>query len=353
MRTPATQPVWMLMMLTALAVVSACPSGKQGKSDGGGMLEPLAMVDGVVAEGTVMPAQFSTLSMPAGGILAEVPAVEGNRVRKGDVLARLETRELQARLLAARAEVMRAQATVRQLSVAPRPEELAVKQANLEGARVELESLTRDHQRVAALHARGVVTAQELERARLAVARAQASLSVLEADLALVNAGTRAEAIAVAQAGVAAARAAVAQVEAALTMMELRAPFDGTVAFVDLRPGEFVPPGAPVVRLADTAAWVVKTEDLTELAVVRVRPGQNVTLSFDALPGLSIPGRVIAIRAFGERKKGDMTYTVTVEPERQDPQLRWNMTASVRIGVAADGGVPDSGATVDATHLAR
>jgi HlyD family secretion protein len=54
-------------------------------------------------------------------------------------------------------------------------------------------------------------------------------------------------------------------------------------------------------------------------------------MTFDAIPGLKLPGTVSRIRALGENRQGDITYIVTVKPARHDDRLRWNMTASVTI----------------------
>jgi HlyD family secretion protein len=100
---------------------------------------------------------------------------------------------------------------------------------------------------------------------------------------------------------------------------------------LDLKMGEFVAPGAPSVHLADLGAWQIETTDLTELNVVRASVGSPVTMTFDAIPGLELPGRVSRIRPLGENKQGDITYVLTITPDRQDQRLRWNMTAAVSI----------------------
>lgn len=111
----------------------------------------------------------------------------------------------------------------------------------------------------------------------------------------------------------------------------LSAAVDGTVAWVGPRAGEFVAPGAPVVRVGDLSAWQVETTDLTELSVVSVRAGSQAKVTFDGIPGLELTGKVVQIKAFGENRMGDITYTVAIAPDRQDERLRWNMTASVAI----------------------
>ena len=54
-------------------------------------------------------------------------------------------------------------------------------------------------------------------------------------------------------------------------------------------------------------------------------------VTFDALPDLELTGRVSAVEPYGESRQGDIVYTVVVMLDRQDPRLRWNMTAKVSI----------------------
>ena len=103
------------------------------------------------------------------------------------------------------------------------------------------------------------------------------------------------------------------------------------MASVEISAGELVSPGTPVITVANISDWQVETTDLTELDVVRVRPGDKSTLTFDAVPDLTLTGKVAKVKQLGVTKQGDITYTVTVIPDKQDEHLRWNMTASVKI----------------------
>jgi HlyD family secretion protein len=165
---------------------------------------------------------------------------------------------------------------------------------------------------------------EEIDAARAEVRRAKAQLD-------LVLAGARREEIAAADADVASAAAALKQAAAALDQAEIRSPLAGTVAWVGPKVGEFVAPGAPVVRVGDLSVWRVETTDLTELNIVAVKPGNPVKITLDAIPGLELSGRVTEIKPFGENRFGDIVYTVVVALDTQDPRLRWNMTASVAI----------------------
>ncbi len=164
----------------------------------------------------------------------------------------------------------------------------------------------------------------DLDAVNAEVKRAQAQLD-------LVKAGARAEDIAAAQAAVDSAQATLEQAQSALTDTELRAPFAGVVAFLDVHVGEQATPGTVVARVGDPSAWEIETTDLTELNVVNVHEGTQATISLDALPGAELAGKVVRIRQFGENKQGDIVYTVVVQPDKQESRLRWNMTASVAL----------------------
>jgi len=193
-----------------------------------------------------------------------------------------------------------------------------------------------DKQQLAAAQAQVASAQAELNRLTGAsrggnLAAAQANVAEAEAELAKLTADPDISELARAEAAVARAELAVKQAQRALDLATLTAPFDGTIAALDLKLREYVAPGAPIVQLADTSGWQIETSDLTELNVVKVREGDPVTVTFDALPEVSLLGTVMRIKGLGENKQGDITYKVVVKPNQQDARLRWNMTASVSI----------------------
>jgi multidrug resistance efflux pump len=194
----------------------------------------------------------------------------------------------------------------------PDPDRVAQASAAVKQAQAELDRLLDP------------ATAAELAEVEAAARQAQAQLDLLEA-------GPRVQEIAAAEAAVSQAEAGLRQAQAALNDTELKAPFDGTVAVLHLREGEQVAPGAVVAEVGDLSWWQVETDDLSELDVVRVQPGVDVRVTFDAIPGLEARGKVERVQPKGEKKLGDMTYTVIVGLQNPDPRLLWNMTAVVSL----------------------
>jgi len=160
---------------------------------------------------------------------------------------------------------------------------------------------------IAAERARVRKAEAELDRVRQSARAseiAEAEVRRTQADLDLLKAGTRPEQIAKAEADVVAAYATLRKAQAVLADSELRAPFDGTIAWLATRVGARADPGKPIVQLADLTSWVIETDDLTEIEVVDVRIGDPVVITFDAIPQLKLPGHVVWITPYGEEKSG-------------------------------------------------
>lgn len=283
---------WLLtiIVLAALAAGGWWLHGRQGDRQD---IPPVKADSRVLSEGIVFPVRYAQMVMPVDGTVGEILTAEGDMVKKGQALIRLVRQDYSARVGSAIADVARGAAAVEQ-------------------ARVNLADADRELARQERLVAAGATSRQQLDQAKTAADRSRAALAQAEADLMTLQ-SRRTEA------------------EGLLDKTELRAPMDGTVAYLDVKVGEHALLGAVLVRIADESAWEVRSDDLTELAIARVRVGDPVSLTFDGIPDLEIPGRVKFIRPYGEKKRGDITYTVTIAPDRWDDRLRWNMTAQIAI----------------------
>jgi HlyD family secretion protein len=329
----------------------------------------------IIAEGKVVPAKSAALSFQTGGIVVQVPVALGDKVEAGKLLAQLDTRQLELQLAQSEANLAAAQAKLNQLKRGPTPEELAAAQQNVASAQAAYDSLVKpapsevvelktnvdktkvlvdqataaydatggdsnpysgmlpqraqlqaawlDYQRaLAAYDARIKPSNAQLQQALAAIASAKNLLAKLQPT---------AEDLAAAQANVNAAQAGRDLIAEQVKNGKLTAPFAGTVTTLDLKSGEFVAPGATVLRLADTSNFQVETTDLTELNIVNVHKGDAVTVSFDAIPSMELAGKVKQIKGYGENRQGDIVYTLVISLDKQDERLRWNMTSKVTL----------------------
>ena len=301
------------------------------------------------AEAALQAAQAGLQKLQAGTKPEDIQAAEAGLSAAQAALQKVQEGPDENERIAASAELDNAAAAVRQAQAAydrvkgdadigARPESLALEQATAayNAARARLEALDR---RVTQADISGAQARVREAQARLDalraparaadIAAAEAEVRRAQAQRDLVKDPARPETILAAEADVTAAQATLDQAKAALAETELRAPFAGTVAQLDLSAGEQATPGAPIAQLADLSQWKIETDDLTELDIVQVTEGKKVNVTFDAIPGLELVGTVEFIKPIGVNKQGDMTYTVVIVPEKTDPRLRWNMTATV------------------------
>lgn len=205
-----------------------------------------------------------------------------------------------------------AQAALDQLLAGADKDQLAAARARVAQAQADLNKLLGDQR------------AGQVQAANAGVQSAQANLEK-------VTAKPRQTDLSIADAQVRAAEVTLKEAELALDRAILRAPFAGTVAEVNLKIGELPSTTSAAIVVADFSSWQIETSDLTELSVVKIKDGDPVAITFDALPGFELAGTVTRIKPIGKNNQGDMTYTVVVTPENWDDRLRWNMTASVAI----------------------
>lgn len=283
-----------LLTLTIVAVLSAAGwwfnTGGQGEKKD---IAPVKADNRVLSEGIVFPVRYAQMVMPVEGMIGEVLVQEGDAVKAGQPIIRLVRQEYQARVGSTRADISRAAAAVEQ-------------------ARVNLADAERELERQKRLEAAGATSRQHYDQAKTAVERNQAALAQSQAELMTQQ-------------------ARLVESEGQLDKTEIKAAIDGIVAFLDVKVGEHAAIGTVLVRIADESQWEIRSDDLTELTIAKVKKGDQVSLTFDGIPGLEIPGKVKTIRPYGEKKRGDITYTVTINPDRWDERLRWNMTAQLAI----------------------
>jgi len=141
--------------------------------------------------------------------------------------------------------------------------------------------------------------------------------------------GAEPDLLALLEARIKAADDQVAAAQRLLDSYELKAPFDASVADINLIVGQQVGPEIWAVILGDFSQWYVDTSDLSELDVVKIEVGQQVEITADALPGQNMTGIVEEISLTPKNQAGDILYTVHIRLKDADAHLRWGMTMEV------------------------
>ncbi len=344
-----------LLVLPSLILAACAPATAPTPTAAPAATSKAAAV--VVAEGRVEPIRFAEISLNSSGLVSEVLQKEGDAVGAGQVIARLENGEAKT-LQSAQADALQqvtnsyeavrdAQYDLDNFDVPSDLRDLTPRQAveltldRLNAARVAFEpykyigdkqlELTQAEEDNPVLRSTPKRLKKALDDAWNKYRRA---VLWLQYDSALNDAKTQ---LAQAQKDYdslldVSYTEGTAGVRAALANAELRAPFAGTITNMDLKVGEYASSAKPVVTIADLSNWVIKTTDLTEIDVVRIKEGQPVTLTLDAIPDTKLNGNVLSIAQNYAEKQGDIVYEVTVLLTDKQPSMRWGMTAQVNFG---------------------
>lgn len=339
------------------------------------------LISTVSATGSILPEAQLALNFKTTGRVAEVLVSRGQRVKKGDLLARLESAELELQLQAAEAQLAISQARLRQLQKPPSASDLAaaeaqlasaqanyrqllsgpnadqvqVARAQLEKARAFLQQAQAAYDQVKHLPNIGALPQSlQLQQATLDVQAAEANyrlatagpteaqkaaalaqIAQAQAQLDRLKAGASAEEIAIAEAQVRQSEVQVAQARLAIENTRLLAPADGTIISVNIKVGEFPSAARPAILLNDDSRFHIDV-NVDEIDVRSVAVGQPATITLDALPDARLTGRVTYVSPAATQEAGVVSYLVTIVLDPTTEPLRAGMSATASIVVAED-----------------
>ncbi|KQP42873.1 hemolysin D [Methylobacterium sp. Leaf104] len=249
----------------------------------------------VSTDDAYVQADISVLAAKVPGYLAAVPVVNGQLMRKGDVIARLDDGDYRLAAQAAHDKLATQQAAIARIA-----RQVEAAQAQMLQASAQIDANKADAVRAAADYARqqqlekvDFVAKARIEQARAdrdrteaAVKGAEASLVAMRANVEVLRAqGKEAEGLA------AELRTAEARAERDLDFTTIRAPFDGVIGNKAVEAGAYVSPGSRVAALVPLESVRIDA-NFKETQVERMRPGQRVHIAVDAYPNRDIVGEV-------------------------------------------------------------
>jgi HlyD family secretion protein len=255
----------------------------------------------VSATGNLEPTNQVDVGSELSGIIETVYIDHNDRVTVGQVLAKLDTDKLEAKVVQSKAALEAANAQVLQA------------QATLTESRVALQRLKKAHE----LSGGKVVSAYDLDAAEAAFVRARADEASARAQVAKAQATLDAD-------------------ETDLAKALIRSPINGVVLSRAVEPGQTVAASLQAPVLFTLAEDLTKMElhvDVDEADVGRVNEGQDATFTVDAYPDQVFPARVRQVRYGAQNTDGVVTYETALDVDNSDLQLRPGMTATADIVV--------------------
>lgn len=271
------------------------------------------------------------------------PVSEGSLIERGDLVARLESTELNQEVELRSAEVAVYQAELDSLVAGSRPQEIAAAQAVLARTRAEVERAKLEFGRQKDLFERKLASEQAFVAARSSHEAAVASQQEASEQLKLVQEGPRQEEIMRARARLQQAKQSLALAQTRFGYATLYAPLSGVILSENIEPGEYVVPGVPVVTIGDLVnTWVRAYVDETDLG--RVKLGQPVCVTTDTYADRVYPGKLTFIAADAEftpknvqttEQRVKLVYRVKIAIANPDMELKPGMPADAAIWIGA------------------
>jgi len=329
MRSRWTKGVAGLALLVALSVAAAWG----GRHLGGGAPKAVAVT------GTIEATQVD-VSVKITGRILERLVKEGDRVRRGQVLVRLDDSELAADVRRQDAGLRSAEATLRDLQKGARPQEIEDARAAVSSAEATRTMTEREYQRSDQLYTKNLIAAQDVDRARQAYEVAKAQERIARERLALLLAGSRPDQIDAAGWQVTQAESALAQAQSRLREARVVSPIDGVVLRKNLEAGETANPGVPILTLVNPKdvwlrAYVPETE------VGRLKVGDVAALRVDAFPNRVFTGRLIEIASEAEftprnvqtkKERVTLVFRIKIQIDNPDGLLKPGLPADADVG---------------------
>jgi HlyD family secretion protein len=331
----------------------------------------------VSATGNALPEREANLSFQGTGTIVHVNVKPGDAVKAGQVLAELDTRDLdlavrlaevsvrtaEAQLSqlqatansvdvsAAQAQLTSAQASYQQLLNGSDQDEQAAARAQVEQAKVALDQAQQAYDKVKDLPNVGMLPqAAQLQTATInyetaqaqfrvntkgakqaQLAAAQAQVAQAQAALDKLQRGPAREQLEIAQAGVDQAKLNLQQAQRRLENARVVAPWDGIVTAVNATEGTSPQPALPAVSLADASQYHINVS-VDEADIATIAEGQPVAIELDAFANQTLSGHVAQIApAAAEGAGGVVAYQVRIDIEPSDLVLRAGMSATATI----------------------
>ncbi len=229
----------------------------------------------------------------AGRVIA-VAVREGDRVKAGDLLMKLDLGETTIAVEREEAGVRSAEAKVDDLEAGSRNAEISAAIAEVNDRKAAVQLALKEHDRQMALLHEGVTTQRESDLAQTELERARASQKVSEQRLALARDGFRSDQTAAAKADAQRAAAMLKQSVILAQESEIRAPADGVILHRLAEPGQLIAAGRPVITMAFADRLYVRTF-IPEAKLGKVKMGMAASVSVDAHPNKTFPARISEI----------------------------------------------------------
>jgi len=273
------------------------------------------------------------------GRVEERPVAEGQMIKAGQVVARLDDKDLKLEIAQRQAQVATAQSVLTELKAGSRPEEIAQAEAALQSAQADGDRARLEFQRQKRLYEREVISTREFDLAKTGFEASEARIREAKEFSILVRKGPRQEKIDQARANLDQAKQALGLAQTRFQYATLLSPISGMVLSENVEPGEYVSPGTPIISAGDLSQVYLRAY-INETDLGRVKVGQKVRITTDTFPGKNYEGKISFIAPQAEftpkniqtqKERVKLVYRIKVEIPNPNMELKPGMPADGEI----------------------
>jgi HlyD family secretion protein len=334
-------------MLSAVAVIIAVGAGafslmNQGNPSGIPVntvkVTQANLENQVLTSGEVKTKEEFVLYANAVGTLREFSVKEGDTVKKGQVIGKIDASDVESRILELEAQMELERANLAKLQAGAEPEEIAQQQERVLQQERNVQAAEKEYQRMNQLYQSGAATAQELEKTKAILDAALSELKLAKQDLALKQKGPRQEELQSIQAQLHRYQAEKAQLEKERVHSVLIAPSDGTVLTRAAKNGQYVNKGTELLTIGNLDQLIVEAE-VNESDVRKIELGQSANIEGSSLGKEKLQAKVariapIAVTTQSGSGQGEKTRVlVTLELMEHSAALKPGFHVDVNIVV--------------------
>ncbi|WP_103107828.1 efflux RND transporter periplasmic adaptor subunit [Brevibacillus reuszeri] len=272
------------------------------------------------------------------GTLREFVVKEGDKVKKGQVIAKIDTSDVDSKILDIEAQMELARANLAKAQVGNEPEEVAQENERVLQAQREYDTAKKEYDRMHQLFTSGASTQQELDKAKSQVDSTLSTLNVAKQQLSLKKKGPRKEEIASQQAQINKLQVERGQLEKDRVQSVLVAPADGTIIGVAADNGQYVNKGTEILTLANLDNLLIQA-DINESDVNKMKAGQTAVIEGTTLGKQKLNAKVTRIAPTATTTQsssgqGEKTRVkVTLTPEGDLSALKPGFHVDINISV--------------------
>ncbi|WNC15746.1 efflux RND transporter periplasmic adaptor subunit [Brevibacillus brevis] len=320
---------WIIGSVAALLVVGVASFSMLGSKQAMGMPVSIgaatksALESKILTSGVVTVEDKQKLFSGVTGTLREFSVKEGDKVKKGQIIGKIDTSDVESRILELEAQLELAKANLAKVQAGSEPEEVEQERERLAQAQREYDTAKREYDRISQLYASGASTQQELDKAKSTVDTALSTLNVAKQQLSLKQKGPRKEEIASQQAQINKLLVEKGQLDKERVQSVVIAPANGTVIARAADNGQYVNKGTELLTIADLDRLLIEA-DINESDVTKLSLGQNAVIEGTSLGKQKLSAKVsriapIAVTTQSSSGQGEKTRVkVTLEPSSRE-----------------------------------